>query len=573
MIGSPCAEGFPYSDNRVRGMETDWYTNLESKAWPGPSTTYADRERDHIPDRIRPPYQVAIIGGGVAGQTAAVFVGQANLLPACLLEGDQPGGALAQSHSVRNWPGVLDAPGGKIVDDIRQQAIANGIEDFHGTVTRVDLESWPRRIEWQDPVTGTRRVLLAYAVILATGRKSKRLGIPGEAENWGRGVSACAICEGSQFQDQTIVVAGGGDGAIAEAEYLSNIAAQVILVVRAPHFAARIAQARDRVLAKPNVRVVFRAQVIQVFPFEPSTRSPPPGYSPDTNSRRNDRNGFLEGVRIQTPAGVVDIAAQGLFVAIGSIPQTHLFREQVHLDETGHVVLVPGQQQQTTLPGVFAAGDIVEHVYALAPKAADEGSVAALQSAEFLQSVGVQSAPASASRILVGEERNRDSESSSYLTRGAMPKRSRQTITEETRAMARTRRMDSRTSEIIELASADQFEELLETGNPIVLDIYATWCAPCKILSKVLEPLAREFAGRVTFVKLNAENADLKKKVKAYAELKGTPLKVPGYPTLAFWNKGRLQEVVTGNQSRDAMLTHLTEQFRLRARSANPSSP
>lgn len=447
-------------------------------------------------------YLVAILGGGVAGQTAGVFAGQANLLPACVLEGDQFGGALALSHSVRNWPGVLDAPGGKIVDDIRAQAAASGVESIGGTATRVDLRAWPRVVEWKDHATGKTRVLRAYAVVLATGREPRRLTVPGERENFGRGVSTCAICEGSQYRDKTVVVVGGGDGAIAEAEYLSNLAATVYLVVRGPSFRARLARTRERVAAKANVRVLFQSEVVDI--------------------KGNGRQ--LAAVTVRTPQGPVRIEAQGLFEAIGSTPRSELFRGQIDLDGAGHALL--RHHQQTSVDGVYAAGDLVDHAYALAPKAADEASVAALQAGEFLQERGVAGS--------AGEKKQERAEE-----RGSV------------RA----------------LQFMSDLTNLVEAGGVVVVDVYIERCQPCKLLSKVLDGLVQEFAGRVSFVKFDAGNDDmLTDSVSEYARglaraRQRQDLNLDRFPTLLFWNQGRLADVVLGGQSRDDMLGHLERLF------------
>src|SRR5579862_2605443 len=173
---------------------------------------------------------VAIIGGGIAGLTAAVYAANANL-PCTVFEGPKPGGALAQSHSVRNWPGIIDAPGAEIVGNIRKQAVETGVTIKQETVVSVDFTTRPFTIKTKNLLkTGKPKIYQALTCIIAMGSEPNYLGIPGETGPkgyWGRGVGNCAVCEGSLYKGKNVAIVGGGDASIVEAGYLSDIAKHV----------------------------------------------------------------------------------------------------------------------------------------------------------------------------------------------------------------------------------------------------------------------------------------------------------------------------------------------------------
>jgi thioredoxin reductase (NADPH) len=299
---------------------------------------------------------VIIIGSGPAGYTAAVYAARANLHP-LVIEGVQGGGALMTTTEVENFPGFPDAVlGPDLMDNMRKQAERFGAELLTDDASRVELTGpvksvWVGQTEYQ-----------AKAVILANGSAWRPLGVPGEQELLGHGVSSCATCDGFFFRGQHIVVVGGGDSAMEEATFLTRFAESVTIVHRRDSFRASKIMT-DRALANPKIRVIWNTVVTEVL----------------------GSDGRVSGVRVKdVPTGderILDVT--GVFVAIGHDPRSELVRGQVDLDAQGYV-LVDAPGSRTNLPGVFAAGDLVDHIYRQAVTAAGTGCVAALDAERYV---------------------------------------------------------------------------------------------------------------------------------------------------------------------------------------------
>ncbi len=297
-----------------------------------------------------------IIGSGPAGYTAAVYAARANLRP-LVIEGAQSGGALMTTTEVENFPGFPDGIlGPELMDSMRKQAERFGAEYLTDDVSRVDLSGDVKRV-WVGDMEYRSR-----AVILATGSAWRPLGVPGEQELLGHGVSSCATCDGFFFRGQPILVVGGGDSAMEEATFLTRFAEQVTIVHRRDAFRASKIMA-DRALSNPKVRVRWNTVVTEIL-------------GPD---------GKVTAVRLRdtTTGEESTLEAKGVFVAIGHDPRSELFRGQVDLDDNGYV-LVDAPSTRTNLPGVFAAGDLVDHTYQQAVTAAGTGCVAALDAERYL---------------------------------------------------------------------------------------------------------------------------------------------------------------------------------------------
>ena len=313
---------------------------------------------------------VVIIGSGPAGLTAAVYTARANLAP-LVLEGepsstsDQPGGQLMLTTEVENFPGFPEGiMGPELMANMRAQAIRFGAQIETVRASRVDLSAKPFGIWVGDPDAAepTHR---ANAVIVSTGARSLMLGIPGESELLGYGVSTCATCDGFFFRDHHIAVVGGGDSAVEEANFLTKFAETVTLVVRRDELrASKIMQ--DRAKANPKIRFAWNSRPTEVV----------------------GADGKVAGLAVEdTVTGesrVLDVT--GVFVAIGHSPNTDLFKGQLEMEDNGYLVTQPGSSR-TNVEGVFACGDVQDHTYRQAITAAGTGCMAAIDTERYLESL------------------------------------------------------------------------------------------------------------------------------------------------------------------------------------------
>jgi thioredoxin reductase (NADPH) len=298
---------------------------------------------------------VVILGSGPAGYTAALYAARANLSP-LVLKGVDAGGQLMLTTDVENYPGFADAiMGPELMEQMEKQAARFGAELLHQNATRVDLADrpfgvWTGDEEWR-----------AATLIIATGATAMWLNVPGEERLRGRGVSACATCDGFFFRDRRLVVVGGGDTAMEEATFLTKFADTVTIVHRRDEFrASKIMQ--ERALTNPKIDVVWDSVVEEVL-----------GEDAVTGARlRNVKSGES-----------TDVAADGVFVAIGHRPNTELFDGQLDLD--GGYIVVREPRTLTSVKGVFAAGDVVDRIYRQAVTAAGMGCKAAIDAERFLQ--------------------------------------------------------------------------------------------------------------------------------------------------------------------------------------------
>ena len=300
-------------------------------------------------------HELIIIGGGPAGYTAALYAARANLKP-LVIEGFQWGGQLMITSDVENYPGYADGiMGPEMMSDFRRQAERFGAEFVTDDVTEVDFSERPFKI------LVDKDEYRAQSVIVATGASARWLGIESEQRLQGRGVSACATCDGTFFKDKPIVVVGGGDTALEEALYLTRFGTKVTLVHRRDEFRASQIML-DRARSTDNLEILTPYTVDEVL-GEMS----------------------VDGVRLRhaETGETLDIEAKGFFVAIGHDPNTKLFVGQLDHDENGYLVTKPGSTE-TNIPGVFAVGDVQDHIYRQAVTAAGSGCMGALDAERFL---------------------------------------------------------------------------------------------------------------------------------------------------------------------------------------------
>ncbi len=306
------------------------------------------------PDEVR---EAVVIGSGPSGYTAAIYLARAGLRPLVFEGSVTAGGALMTTTDVENYPGFPDGVmGPELMDNLRKQAERFGAELVTDDVTEVDLAGDVKIVKVGETVYGAR------TVVLAMGSAYRVLGIPGEARLSGRGVSWCATCDGFFFRDQEIVVVGGGDSALEEATFLTRFASRVYLVHRRDTLrASKIMQ--DRALGNDKIVPIWDTEVLEALGA--------------------DR---LEGVQLRNlkTGEQSTLAVTGLFIAVGHDPRSELVKGQVEIDDQGYVVVQALHSTGTDMPGVFAAGDLVDHTYRQAVTAAGTGCAAALDAERYL---------------------------------------------------------------------------------------------------------------------------------------------------------------------------------------------
>ena len=306
--------------------------------------------------------ETLIIGSGPAGYTAAIYAARADLKPV-LIQGLQPGGQLTTTTEVDNYPGYPNGVDGtKMMEDFKAQAERFDTDTRWGMVTKVDFSERPFRVEIDES-----KNVLAETVIIATGASAKWLGIEDEKRLNGYGVSACATCDGFFYKGMDVVVVGGGDTAAEEATYLAKLCTKVTLLVRRDVMRASKAM-QKRVFNTKNLEVLF-------------------------NHETKSINGEPGEIGVESVTAVNNITgketiipAKGFFVAIGHTPNTNLFKGQLDMDENGYLFVEPGTSK-TKIPGVFAAGDVADHVYRQAVTSAGTGCMAAMDAEKFIASL------------------------------------------------------------------------------------------------------------------------------------------------------------------------------------------
>ncbi|AFH49969.1 NADPH-dependent thioredoxin reductase [Ignavibacterium album JCM 16511] len=306
-------------------------------------------------------FKVAIIGSGPAGLTAAIYTARANLNPV-VFEGLQPGGQLTITTEVENFPGFEHGiQGPELMDIMRKQAHRFGAQSIYKDITEVDFSKRPFKLKSYD------EEYYADAVIISTGASARLLGLESEAKYMGYGVSACATCDGFFFKGLKVIVVGGGDTAMEEANFLTKFASEVIIVHRRDEFRASKIML-DRAKKNPKIKFVTNKVIKEVLGVEEGGKKRMTGV-------------LLEDTKDHS---VTQLDADGLFIAIGHKPNTELFKNYLEMDETGYLIVKPGSTY-TNVEGVFAAGDVADKKYRQAITAAGTGCMAALDAERWLE--------------------------------------------------------------------------------------------------------------------------------------------------------------------------------------------
>ena len=299
---------------------------------------------------------VLIIGSGPAGYTAAIYTSRAGL-KTLLYKGDQPGGQLTITSDVENYPGYPDGVlGPQMMIDFENQASRFGAEIKSGMIKDVDFQADNLKATAEDG-----NVIESKTVIISTGASAKWLNLESEQRLNGKGVSACAVCDGFFFKNQVVAVVGGGDTAAEEALYLSKLTSEVHLIVRRDEMRASTIM-QNRVLENKKINIHWNSEVKEVLGEDAVT-----------------------GIRVFNNISneISNINLQGLFIAIGHKPNTDIFKDYLDMDENGYIKTIPGSSQ-TNIKGVFATGDAQDHIYRQAVTAAGSGCMGALDAERFI---------------------------------------------------------------------------------------------------------------------------------------------------------------------------------------------
>ena len=303
--------------------------------------------------------KVVIIGSGAAGLTAAIYAARANLKP-LVIEGIQPGGQLTITTDVENYPGYADVVQGPwMMEQMRSQALNVGARIINDVVVHVDFKKDSKTISLD-----SKSILSANTVIIATGAQAKWLGLESENKFNGKGVSACATCDGFFYRNKEVAVIGGGNTAVEEALYLSNICSKVVLIHRRDELRAeKILQ--ERLFAKENINVIWNNIVSEILGDEKGVNSL------EIKDKNSDKTEIIK--------------VEGVFIAIGHSPSTEPFKGVLEMDEEGYIVAQKPGTSITNIEGVFAAGDCVDKIYRQAVTAAGMGCMAALDAEKWMQ--------------------------------------------------------------------------------------------------------------------------------------------------------------------------------------------
>lgn len=300
-------------------------------------------------------HKLIIIGSGPAGLTAGIYAGRAQLNP-LILEGKSPGGQLMGTTYVENWPGEKRILGPELMKNMKEHAIEYGCNFLAHEVVKVDFSKRPFTL-W----THRGRELKAESVIIATGAQPKKLGIPGEEQYWGKGITTCAVCDGAFYKDKSVVIVGGGDTAMEDASFMTKFTNKITIIQILDHLSAS-APMKKRVIENPNINIIYNSTVTEI---------------------KGDGNHVQEiTITDQKTGKQQNLKTDAVFIAIGLQPATDIFKGQLELGKWGYLQVK--DHTKTSVEGVFAAGDVVDYRYRQAITSAGAGCMAALDAEKFL---------------------------------------------------------------------------------------------------------------------------------------------------------------------------------------------
>lgn len=432
---------------------------------------------------------ILIIGSGPAGLMAAVYAARAHI-PTVVLEGDKPGGALTQTSYIENWPGYERILGSEVIDLTRKQAQRFGALFVNDSVAKIDTSVWPFKVTME---SGT--ILYALSIIITTGSSPHILQIPGEQEYWGKGVTTCAICDAPFHKDKDVVVIGGGDSAVEEALQLAPYAKTVTILVRKDAMRAAAAM-QEHLKPLSNVAIMYNTEVREV---------------------RGDGNEVTEVLLENTNTKeTFTKMVSGVFLAIGHKPNTSFLHGNIALDNEGYIKL-HSRSQETSLRGIFAAGDVADKQYKQASTAIGDGVKAALETVSFLQEHGINGP------ILTSLQKRL------YVPR----KRAK--------------------FDVEKITSLERLESIIKAAtNPVFVDFYAPYCPSCMMMLPAVSAVAYDMQDKATIVKVDvSESPDI-----------GQKYHIGSLPTFLVFKPGSLQEIARYNDAMTQKELHAyIEQF------------
>jgi thioredoxin reductase (NADPH) len=433
---------------------------------------------------------VAIIGSGPAGLSAALYVARAGI-KVFVFSGPMPCGQLTQTTFIENWPGREKVMGLDLMADVKKQAESFGATIVHDTITQVDFSSWPFALKTDDG-----RSFKAMAIVLATGATPKMLQIPGESEYWGRGVTTCAVCDAFFFKQKEVVVCGGGDSAAEMVFELIPYVSKVTVLVRKGAMRAA-ASVQKKLAAYPNAAIEYHKELSHIYGDGKGVT----GIDVYDNQTKTTEHRAIDGV----------------FLAIGHDPNNALVKEVLQLDSQGYIQM-RDRTQQTSIPGVFAAGEIQDPYYRQAVIAAGEGVKAALDVTEFLRDVG---------------------------------------FSPELAVQLNQNCFESFSDERAELGEIKNYEDLsnlvLNSKGLVVLEFFSEDCPGCIKMLPTLEAVASKLVGKAVFVK-----ADLHTKGVRFKLWHEPPMvQVRRVPAILVFKDGQFQEMTCELFSKRQLMEYL----------------
>lgn len=386
---------------------------------------------------------LAIIGSGPAGYAAGIY-GVRGMVDTLIIEGYKPGGLLTETTLVENWPGEISIMGPELMKKLRSHAQAFGAGLLAQAVEMIDVSQWPYKITLDD-----QKEVYALSLIIATGANPKKLGIPGEETYWGSGVSSCAKCDAAFFKGEDVVVVGGGDSAAEEAMQLAPYAQKVTILVRKDKMRAA-GRMQERLKGYANINILFNVEPQEIIG---------------------------DGIRVTSimlynnqTKQTLDFQTNGVFLAIGHLPNTKFLPQGIETHGGGYIKL-QGRSQKTSIPGVFAAGDVTDHIYQQASTAAGDGVKAALDALAFLTDIGYT--PAIAAQL-------------------------KEHIFEPSR-------LQMRFVPIKDIASLQEFNTAIAQKNLTIALFYTDTCVQCKSVKPIVQAAANDHKDRIQFIQINAE--------------------------------------------------------------------